>query len=180
MVALLGLAAGLQGCKEDVVKTERPRPVRVATVALEPLAQARRYAGVIKARYESDLGFRIAGKILERHVNVGDEVRAGQILARVDATDFKLSLEAQEAELTAAQSNRDQAVAAEARYEELNARGHVAQAALDVRRAAAVEARSRVERAERALEVQRNQVGYTELRADRDGVVGGGGRRGGG
>ncbi len=165
------LTAGLAGCVEETEKVEAPAPVRVATVAMQPAAETRRYVGVIRPRYESDLGFRVAGKIIERAVNVGDRVKAGAIIARLDATDSRLSLEAQEAELAAAKSSRDQAGAAEKRFEILKAKGHVSEAAFDERQAAADEARSRVERAERALEVQRNQVAYTELRADRDGVV---------
>lgn len=168
---LLLVAVGLQGCKDATAKVEPPIPVRVAAVALEPLTETRQYVGIIRPRYESDLGFRVAGKIVERKVNVGDRVRVGDVIARLDATDFQLRLEAQQAEVAAARSSRDQAVASEERFRILKDKGHVSQAALDERTAAADEARSRLERAERSLAVERNQVTYTELRAHHDGVV---------
>lgn len=165
-------ALALAACKpEAAATTEHPAPVRVATVEFAPLSETRRYVGVVRARYESDLGFRVGGKIIERLVNVGDTVSAGAVIARLDATDFQLSLEAQQAELSAALSSRNQAVADEGRYRILNQQGHVATAALDQRKAAADEARSRVERAQRNLDVQKNQVQYTELKADRAGVI---------
>lgn len=173
LAALIAASAiALAGCKpEAAATTEHPAPVRVATVEFAPLSETRRYVGVVRPRYESDLGFRVGGKIIERLVNVGDTVSAGAVIARLDATDFRLSLEAQEAELSAALSSRNQAVADEERYRILNSQGHVAQAALDQRKAAADEARSRVERAQRNLDVQKNQVQYTELKADRAGVI---------
>lgn len=162
----------LQACQKDEAKHEaQPLPVRVVTVALAPSIEQRRYTGIVRARYESDLGFRVAGKVIERRVNVGDEVKAGDILAMLDATDFKLNVEAQQAELNAALSSRNQAVAAEKRFRELKDKGWVAEAALDSRIAAADEARARVDRAMRTLDTQRNQTAYTELKADRDGIV---------
>lgn len=162
----------LQACQKDEAKHEaQPLPVRVVTVALAPSIEQRRYTGIVRARYESDLGFRVAGKVIERRVNVGDEVKAGDILALLDATDFKLNVEAQQAELNAALSSRNQAVAAEKRFRELKDKGWVAEAALDSRIAAADEARARVDRAMRTLDTQRNQTAYTELKADRDGIV---------
>lgn len=162
----------LTGCKDAVVeKVDRVVPVRVTKVALENLTETRNYTGVIRPRFESDLGFRVAGKLIERKVNVGDTVKAGDVLARLDPVDFRLAVASQEAELSAAKSNRDQAAAALQRYVTLNQKGWAAQAALDTRVAAADEASSRVTRAERALETQRNQVAYTQLLADHDGIV---------
>ncbi|MBX9684122.1 MAG: efflux RND transporter periplasmic adaptor subunit [Hyphomicrobium sp.] len=162
----------LQACQKDEPKQAvRPLPVRVATVAMAPSIEQRRYTGIVRARYESNLGFRVAGKVIERRVNVGDEVKAGDILALLDATDFKLNVEAQQAELNAAISSRSQAVAAEQRFRELKDKGWVAEAALESRIAAADEARARVDRAMRTLDTQRNQAAYTELKADRDGIV---------
>jgi len=170
--ALVGfLIFPIAGCKEEAEKAEKPTPVRVATVVFQPVFEPHEYVGTIKPRYQSDLGFRVTGKIIERRVNVGDRVKAGDLIARLDATDLKLGFEAQDAELSAAKSSRDQAVAAEQRFRILQGEGHVAQAALDERVSAADEARARVARAERSLEMQRNQVAYAELHADKDGVV---------
>ena len=170
--ALVGfLLLPLQGCSEGAAKADKPTPVRVATVVFRPIAEPRQYVGTIKARYESDLGFRVTGKIVERRANVGDRVKAGDLIARLDATDLKLGVEAQEAELSAAKSSRDQAVAAEERFRILQGEGHVAQAALDERISVADEARARVLRAERSLDMQRNQLAYAELHAEKDGVI---------
>jgi len=169
VVAIASL--GVAGCKEEAPAGEQIIPVRVASVTSGPRVIERQYTGTVKARYESDLGFRVGGKISARRVNVGDRVKAGSTIATLDAADFKLALEQQEAELAAAKSSRDTAIAAEERYETLKKKGWVAQAALDQRVAAADEAIARVLRAERALEVSKNQVTYTDLVADHDGVV---------
>lgn len=170
-VALALVATGLAGCREEQAVVEKPVPVRVATVAYQPITSPRRYVGTLRARYETDLGFRVGGKIIDRLVDVGDHVTAGTVIARLDPTDFQLALEQNQAELSAARSSRDQAVAAEQRYRILRAEGHVSDAALDQRVATADDARARVERAERAIALQTNQLDYTTLKATRDGVV---------
>jgi RND family efflux transporter MFP subunit len=171
---LVLLALGLTGCKPDNKSSAAggvPQPVQVVSVAYAPRSDPWSAVGVLRARIESDLGFRVNGKIAERLVDVGDRVKANQPIARLDPTDLRLAMEAQEAELRAALSARGQAVAAEARFKTLLAGGHVAQAALDQRVATADETRARVDRAERALAVARNQMSYAELRADKSGVV---------
>ena len=165
-------ASSLGGCKEESKPVaDISQPVRVTAVVFAPLTAAHSYTGVVKARVESDLGFRVGGKIVERLVDVGRQVKTGDVIARLDATDFKFSLESQEAELRAATSSREQAVAAEGRYRDLIEKGHVSTAALEQRTAAADEARQRVEKAVRAIATARNQVAYTELKADAAGVV---------
>lgn len=162
-------------CKTEVAAPAPPppppQPVQVMVVRLSQPAESWSYVGVVRPRFESDLGFRVGGKIVERLVDIGQHVESGQIIARLDATDLRLAVEAQEAELAAALSSREQAVAAEARYRTLLQQGHVARAALDQRVAAADEARGRVERVERSLAIARNQVAYAELRAEQGGVV---------
>jgi RND family efflux transporter MFP subunit len=143
----------------------------VQRIAVTSAAEVRAYAGVVRARYETDLGFRVAGKIIERLVNVGDRIDKDQVLARLDLTDYRLSLESSEAELAAAKSTLTQAAADEERYEQLRIKGFASTAAYEQKRAAADEARGRVERAERAVGVARNQVDYTELRANEAGVI---------
>jgi RND family efflux transporter MFP subunit len=136
-----------------------------------PAAQSWTYTGVVRARYETDQGFRVAGKIVARKVDVGQRVEAGQILAELDPTDLNLSLQSQEAEVMAARSNREQAVAAEQRYRSLFEAGHIAKAALDQRVATADEARGRFDRAERGLSLARNQLAYAVLKAEHAGTV---------
>lgn len=169
-LALAGSTA-LAACKTEKPVAEAPQPVRVMAVKAAQDTRATSYVGVVRARYESDLGFRVAGKITERLVNVGDAVTAGQVLARLDVTDLQLAREANEAEFSAARSNLDQANAAEVRARDLLARGHVAQAVYDQRRAALEEAKGRLDRAERNLAISRNQTDYASLKADQAGIV---------
>jgi membrane fusion protein, multidrug efflux system len=161
----------LAGCKEEHPVTEAPTPVRVQRIAAETATEARAYTGVVHARYETDLGFRVAGKIVERLVNIGDRVDKDQVLARLDPTDYRLSVESSEAELAAAQSSLAQAAADEQRYEKLLADRWVSLASFEQKKAAADEARGRVERAERTLGVARNQVAYTSLHANEAGII---------
>jgi RND family efflux transporter MFP subunit len=170
-IASAALLIVLAGCKEERPTIEAPTPVRVQRIAVETAAEARAYTGVVRARYETDLGFRVAGKIAERLVNIGDRIDKDQVLARLDPADYRLSLESSEAELAAAKSSLAQAAADAQRYEMLLTERHVAPAAYEQKKAAADEARGRVERAERAVSFARNQVAYTELRANDAGVI---------
>ena len=147
------------------------RPVQVQKVAFEPSDVNREFVGVVRARYETDLGFRVAGKIIARAVNVGDRVHAGDVVARVDAEDFKLQVESARAELSAAMSSVAQTAADELRFRTLRERGYAAVADYDRKKTAKDEADGRLERAQRALDLARNQNTYSELKADADGVI---------
>src|SRR5262249_6251538 len=114
---------------------------------------------------------RVAGKIVERVVNVGDRVRVGNVVARLDPQDLKLQVESAEAELAAATSNLAQAAADLERYRALRAPGYASVADFDRKKAGNDEAEGRLERARRALDLARNQLGYAELKADADGVI---------
>jgi membrane fusion protein, multidrug efflux system len=171
-VAIMALAPSLAGCKsESAPYVAAPLPVRAASVTLSARTDTRSYTGTIKPRYESDLGFRVSGKIVERLVNIGDLVTPGMTLARLDAHDYRLSLESAEAELTAAQSSLKQADAAEKRYAALNEQKWVSDANYEQKKATADEARGRVERATRALALAKNQLAYTDLVATEGGVI---------
>jgi membrane fusion protein, multidrug efflux system len=145
--------------------------VRAAEVTLTGAAETRSYTGTIKPRYESDLGFRVSGKIVERFINVGDRVTPGMTLAKLDSTDYRLTLESADAELRAAESSLAQAGADEKRYARLTQDGWVSAAGYDQKKAAADEARGRVERALRSLALAKNQLDYTNLRATESGIV---------
>src|SRR5262245_28343484 len=107
--SLLALAAAalLAACTaEATAPAARPdRPVQVQRVAFEDANARREFVGVVRARYETDLGFRVGGKIVTRIVNVGDRVQVGDVVARLDPEDLKLQVQSAEAELTAATSN---------------------------------------------------------------------------
>jgi RND family efflux transporter MFP subunit len=147
------------------------RPVQVQRVAFETDAATRDFAGVVRARYETDLGFRVAGKIVARRANVGDRVRAGDVVAELDPQDLRLQAESAEAEFNAATTNLAQAAADFERYTTLKARGFASVAEFDRKSAAKGEAEGRLARARRALDLARNQLGYAELKVTADGVI---------
>src|SRR4051812_1393340 len=162
----------LAGCEANTAPAEKSeRPVQVQRVTFVNENASRDFVGVVRARYETDLGFRVAGKIIARAVNVGDRVRAGDVVARVDAEDFKLQVESARAELSAAMSSVAQTAADELRFRTLRERGYAAVADYDRKKTAKDEADGRLERAQRALDLARNQLTYSELKADADGVI---------
>lgn len=172
--ALTVLVAGLAlaGCQAETAPLAKiERPVQVQRVAFENGAAAREFVGVVRARYETDLGFRVSGKIVERVVNVGDRVKIGDVIARLDPQDLRLQVESAEAELAAATSALSQAAADLDRYATLKARGYAPVAEYDRKKAANDEAEGRVARARRSLDLARNQLVYAELKADADGVI---------
>jgi RND family efflux transporter MFP subunit len=98
-------------------------------------------------------------------------VRIGDVVARLDPRDLQLQVESAEAELTAAMSNLAQAAADELRYQNLRTRGYAAVSDYERKKAAKDEAEGRMERAQRALDLARNQLAYGELKADADGAI---------
>jgi len=131
----------------------------------------RTYSGVVVARHEVQESFRVDGRIVKRLVDVGDRVRAGQVLATLDEIDLRLSMESAQAELKAATANRAQALTDEGRYTALLARNAVSKMESDARRLATEEAKGRLERAERAYSLAKNRQDYSRLVSSADGVV---------
>uniref|UniRef100_E6VCC8 Efflux transporter, RND family, MFP subunit n=1 Tax=Rhodopseudomonas palustris (strain DX-1) TaxID=652103 RepID=E6VCC8_RHOPX len=167
-VAVIGLA----GCDGKEARPElSKRPVLVTAVHYVPQAPERSFVGTIKPRTETDVGFRVGGKIAQRLVEVGQTVEIGQKLAVLDQTDLKLQAEQAEAEHSAAKRVLAQATASENRARELRAKGWATEAQMDQSRAAADEARARFARAERSVELTRNALSYAALVADSHGVV---------
>src|SRR5258707_14382183 len=171
--ALLALAViALAGCNEIAAEKAAPgRPVLVATVHYEASSPERSFVGTIRPRIETDMGFRVPGKIAKRLVEVGQTVEVGQPLATLDEIDLKLQAEQSEAEFRAATGVLAQASASEQRAKDLRAKGWTTDAALDTSRAAADEARARLNRAERSVELTKNSLSYASLEADTRGVV---------
>jgi RND family efflux transporter MFP subunit len=171
-VLLAGAVISLAGCNEKVAEKAAPsRPVLVATVHYEPESPERSFVGTIRPRIETDMGFRVPGKVAKRLVEVGQTVDVGQPLATLDEVDLKLQAEQAEAEFTAATGVLAQAGAAEQRSKDLRAKGWTTDAQLDQSRAAADEARARLNRAERSVELTKNSLSYATLVADTRGVV---------
>ena len=123
------------------------RPVLVATVHYEAETPERSFVGTIRPRIETDMGFRVPGKVAKRLVEVGQTVDVGQPLATLDEVDLKLQAEQAEAEFSAATGVLAQAAASEQRARDLRAKGWTTDAQMDQSRAAADEARARLNRA---------------------------------
>lgn len=147
------------------------RAVVVTIARFAPRVRDRSFVGTVRPRVESDLGFRVAGKVVERLVQQGDAVVAGQPLAHLDPTDLGLQLEQARAELKAAETSLASGEAQDRRSLELRRNGWTTDAVVERQLAATNEIRARVERARRAVELATNQADYATLRADADGVV---------
>jgi RND family efflux transporter MFP subunit len=171
--AALALLPLLAACGDQATSAtaKAERPVQIQRVAFQSEDASREFVGVVRARYETDLGFRVAGKITARIINVGDRVHAGDVIARLDPQDLKLQVASAEAELSAATSNLAQTASDELRFASLRSRGYAAVADYERKKAAKDEAEGRLERAHRALDLARNQLAYAELKADADGVI---------
>ena len=166
------LAIALAGCNDKVAEKATPsRPVLVATVHYEAESPERSFVGTIKPRIETDMGFRVPGKVAKRLVEVGQTVDVGQPLATLDEVDLKLQAEQAEAELRAATGVLAQAAAAETRAKELRVKGWATDAQMDQASATADEARARLNRAQRSVELTNNSLSYATLAADSRGVV---------
>ncbi|MGF6222348.1 efflux RND transporter periplasmic adaptor subunit [Pseudomonas frederiksbergensis] len=144
--------------------------VRVAQVQ-GASASARSFTGVVAARVQSDLGFRVSGKVLERVVDAGQTVKKGQPLMRLDPIDLGLQARAQQEAVTAARARAKQTADDEARYRELVAAGAISASGYDQIKAAADTAKAQLSAAEAQADVARNASGYAVLLADADGVV---------
>ncbi|TFF07167.1 efflux RND transporter periplasmic adaptor subunit [Pseudomonas sp. BCA14] len=144
--------------------------VRVAQVQDSSTA-GRSFTGVVAARVQSDLGFRVSGKVLERLVDAGQTVKKGQPLMRLDPIDLGLQARAQQEAVTAAHARAKQTADDEARYRELVAAGAISASGYDQIKAAADTAKAQLSAAEAQADVARNASGYAVLLADADGVV---------
>ncbi|EMW0520214.1 efflux RND transporter periplasmic adaptor subunit [Klebsiella pneumoniae] len=170
-VCLLPLA--LAGCGEPADHDDpriRPPLVRVATVERAE-AGSRAFTGVVVARTQSDLGFRVAGKVLERRVETGQSVKRGQLLLRLDPADLALQAQSQQRAVDAARARAKKAANDLARYRGLVASGAISAAEFDQINAAAEAARADLSAAQAQANVAQNATGYAGLLADADGAL---------
>lgn len=170
-VGTLTLASWLIGCSKPPEKVEEIRPVRVLVAQGSKADMRAEFSGDVRARVESQLAFRVPGKIVKRLVDVGALVHKGQLLMQLDAQDLQLAQAQAGAALRATQTNFDLAQAELKRYQELRDKNFVSQAVLDSKVSAFKAAQANVESAQAALRGQSNQTGYSTLVADVDGVV---------
>jgi membrane fusion protein, multidrug efflux system len=173
--ALLGLAlsisVALAACSRPEAPQEPVRSVKVLTVAMEDPQSGHEFAGEVRARVESRLGFRVAGKVIRRQAELGQRVKAGQLLAQLDARDYQLAADAARAQVAAASTNRDLAAADFKRYAALKDQNFISGAELERREANLKAAQAQLDQARAQLAAQGNQAGYANLVADVSGVV---------
>lgn len=164
-------AAALVACSKPAPPLEDVRPVRVINLASDTAGERLEFSGDVRPRYESQLGFRVGGKIVERKVDVGATVKRGDVLMRLDPQDLRLAESQARATLRAAETERDLARADYKRHVDLRAQNFVSQAVLDTKQSALKAAQANVDAARAGLRGQANQSNYTNLAADADGVV---------
>ncbi|WDK06889.1 efflux RND transporter periplasmic adaptor subunit [Xanthomonas campestris] len=166
------LPLALAGCGNKTAPDPRTATplVRVATVG-DASSAARSFSGTVAARVQSDLGFRVSGKVSERLVDAGQRVTRGQPLLRIDPVDLKLAAQAQQEAVTAARARAQQAGEDEARYRDLRGTGAISASAYDQIKAAADAAKAQLSAAQAQADLARNANRYTDLLADADGVV---------
>src|SRR5437879_4969530 len=168
------LAVGLMasGCSKPAVKDPRLQSPRVEVFKAKAAgSNGRTFTGIVEARVQSDLGFRVAGKILERSVDVGQRVQKGQPLMRLDPEDLRLSAAAQQANVEAARAKYTQTKADETRSGMLVKSGVISPREYDQDRAALDTAKAQLEAAEAQARVSNNSSEYAVLLADADGVI---------
>jgi RND family efflux transporter MFP subunit len=161
----------LAACEKPAEPLPPPRPALVAIVGKTSANNAMVLVGEVKSRFESNQGFRIKGKIIERKVDVGSAVKKGQVIARLDASDTNLGTAAAMADVRAAEANRALAHSEVERQRQLVDKKFISQSALDKYEAELKTADARVNQAKAQAAVSGNQSRYTALVADRDGVV---------
>ncbi|BAI75512.1 component of multidrug efflux protein (plasmid) [Azospirillum sp. B510] len=173
--ALLTAAGLLSGCNETQSAATPAegelRPVRVATVMLEPLVDSVRYPAVIRPRVEADVGFRVGGKVTARMVEVGTRVEPGTPLARLDPTDLQLQIRAEQAQLASAQADAANARSDFQRYASLRQGEWTTRQEYDRRKTTLDKADSKVREVEAQLRVLNNSAQYATLVADEAGIV---------
>jgi RND family efflux transporter MFP subunit len=170
---LWALVAGavLAACSKTETAPDPVRAVRTTTVVAQSAGGAYEYAGEVRARTESRLSFRVGGKMVKRLVDLGDTVKAGQVIAQLDPQDLRLSQDAARAAVTAAQVSYEQTAADFKRYKDLRDQGFISSADLERRDTSLKAAKAQLEQAQAQANVQGNQAGYSALVADAKGVI---------
>lgn len=172
LAALVPLALALSGCKTQQHSDPRTLPELVRVMSVGTAGQSGSdYTGVVTARVQSDLGFRVAGKVTKRFVDVGQSVHAGQPLMRIDVTDYAHAITTQTQNAAAARAKAEQATADEARYRGLVSTGAVSASTYDQIKATADAAKAQLAAVEAQAQVAKDEGDYSLLLADSDGTV---------
>ena len=171
LLVALASTVFLAACSKTETAPDPVRAVRTMTVVAQTAGGSAEYAGEVRSRTESRLGFRVGGKIVRRNAELGSAVKAGQVLAQLDSQDLRLGQDGARAALVAAQANLDQAAADHQRFKELLDKGFISSAELERRDTTLKAARAQLDQARAQASVQGNQAGYATLVADASGVI---------
>jgi RND family efflux transporter MFP subunit len=169
--AVILIAASAAGCSKKVARTPDPRPVRTVTVESQADGETVSFTGQIRAQDTVNLAFRIDGRMIERKVNLGDAIAAGQIVAKLDSQNEENSLRSAQANLASAQATLTQTRLAFGRQQELLKGGWTSRAKFDDAQEALRTAEAQVESAQAQLHIAEDRLDYTVLRADSAGAV---------
>ncbi|MFM8901469.1 MAG: efflux RND transporter periplasmic adaptor subunit [Burkholderiales bacterium] len=168
---LLVTLALLAACSRPASAPEPIRAVRTITVQDQSASARLEYAAEVRARTESRLSFRVGGKLIKRQVDLGDAVKAGQVLAQLDSQDLKLAQDSARAQMAAAQANVDLAAADFKRFKDLREQNFISAAELERRETTLKAALAQLNQSRAQTQVQTNQAGYAVLVSDVAGVV---------
>ena len=171
LVLTLATVALIAACSRPAPPEEPVRSVKLMTVGAQALQAQVEYSGEVRARVESRLGFRVAGKMVQRQAELGQKVRAGQVLAQLDPRDYQLAADASRAQLASATTQRDLAAADFKRYQTLKNQNFISGAELERREATLKASQATLDQARAQLSSQGNQAAYTTLVAPAAGVV---------
>ena len=168
---ILGVALSASGCGDRAPKVPEVRSVRTVVVDPKPIDDDRLAVGEVRPRYESDIGFRVAGKIIARHVDVGAVVKQGDTLAKLDDRDNHNKMKSAESDIVAAEAVLTEAQASEWRLRQLLEHGNTTRANYDVALKNVRSAEAKLESTKAAYSLARDQLTYSELHADFDGII---------
>ena len=171
ILALVGVALLQTGCTEEQLAAVEKRPVQTIVADRTSLVEQRTAVGEIKPFKQSELSFQVSGKIINRFANLGDLVKRGEVIAKLDPRDYAKRLSAAQADLTAAEASFAEASAAEARQKKLLEKGVVARASYDTALRNLRSAEAALESAKIAKSMAADQLSYTELKAEINGVI---------
>ncbi|MBY5770468.1 efflux RND transporter periplasmic adaptor subunit [Rhizobium laguerreae] len=172
LILVCAMGIGVSACSEEKAEVKQViRPVKVVEIAKAGDTRKLDYSGSVKARTEMNLGFRVAGKITERLVDIGDKVKPGDVLARMDSTDYQLAVKTAEANLAAAEKGVETADLVNKRNQQLFDKNVSPKSQLEQASLSYDQAVSSRDAAVSALDQAKNQVSYAELKADHNGIV---------
>lgn len=161
----------LTACSDNKTQVSPPKPVKSFTIGQDSLTISGEFSGDIHAQFESALAFRVAGKITQRFVDMGDHVAKGQKLAQIDSRDYQLAKDASESALNTARANYNNMQVDFKRYDDLHGKGYISSAEFEKFKVSLNAAESQLKQAESQANLEKNRLNDGFLRADHDGTI---------